>query len=157
MSKKVVPAIFLSIFILTLGLYAQDTGSAPSGNASGTWKISIQSRRGNEEGTLRIQQDGGKLTGSFAGPRGGSSDLSGSIQDNNVSFSVQMQGRRPGTLAFTGTINGDKMTGTFQRQGGEEQGGRGQGTRSWTATRQQGKSGESRPNQNQDDDYADGL
>lgn len=157
--KKLLPAILLSIFILTLGLYAQDSGGASSVNASGTWKISIQSRRGNQEGTLHIQQDGSKLSGTFEGPRGNSSDLTGSIQDNNVSFSIQMQGRRTVTLAFTGTMNGDNMTGTFQPQGGEEHGGgrHGQGSRSWTATRQQGKSGESRPNQNQDDDYADGL
>jgi len=64
------------------------------------------------------------------------------------------------TLAFTGTINGDKMTGTFQPQGGGGgRGGRagGQGDHSWSAVRQQGKSGRSEPAQNQDEDDEYGL
>jgi len=60
-----------------------------------------------------------------------------------VFFSVQVQGR-PLTLAFTGTIEGDKMSGTFQPQGGSGGGGGrggrggGQGNHTWSGTRQQG-------------------
>ena len=48
------------------------------------------------------------------------------------------------TLAFTGTIDGDKMRGTFQPQGGGggggSRGGRGggQGSHTWSGFRQQG-------------------
>jgi len=65
------------------------------------------------------------------------------------------------TLALTGTIDGDKMSGTFQPQGGG--GGRegrrgGQGNHSWNAVRQQGKSGaQGEPAQNQDEDDEYGL
>jgi len=65
---------------------------------------------------MQIQQDGSKLSGTFQ-DSSGSSRLTGSIARNSVSFSVQVQGR-PMTLAFTGTIDGDKMSGTFQPQGG---------------------------------------
>jgi hypothetical protein len=62
-----------------------------------------------------------------------------------------MQGRRTITLALTGAIDGDKMSGTLQPQGGERE------NRSWSAVRQQGKSGRSEPAQNQDEDDEYGL
>ncbi len=160
--RRAFPAILFLIFTLAVGLQAQDADSTQSANVSGNWQISWQGRRGSEKGTLHLQQDGDKLTGSFEGPRG-SSDLTGTVQGGNISFNVQMQGRRTMTLAFSGTLDGtSKMSGTIQHQGGEEgQGGGhhggGQGKHTWSATRQQGKSGETWPNQNQDDEYADGL
>jgi hypothetical protein len=48
------------------------------------------------------------------------------------------------TLAFTGTIDGDNMSGTFQPQGGGGGGGGrggrggGQGSHTWSGIRQQG-------------------
>jgi hypothetical protein len=81
----------------------------------------------------------------------GSSPLSGSVAGNNVSFSVQIQAR-PMTLAFTGTIDGDKMSGTFQPQGGRGGRGGGQGNHSWNGVRKQGNSGQSAPEQSQDED-----
>jgi hypothetical protein len=117
-------------------------------------------RDGSQQATIQIQQDGSKLSGTFQGPRG-SSRLTGSVSGNNVSFSVQMQGRRAITLAFTGTFDGDKMSGILQPQGGgggHEGRGDGQGDHSWNAVRQQGNSGrQSEPAQNQDEDDECGL
>jgi hypothetical protein len=65
-------------------------------------------------------------------------------------------------LAFAGTIDGDKMSGTVQAQGGS--GGRrggpggGQGNYSWNAVRQQGQSGrQSAAAQNLDEDDEYGI
>jgi hypothetical protein len=59
------------------------------------------------------------------------------------------------TLAFTGTIDGDKMSGTFRPQGGG--GGRGEHAggeedHSWTAVRQQGSGRQSHDESNPDED-----
>jgi hypothetical protein len=155
--RKVFPAIFVLVFSLALSLYAQQ--AALSANAAGTWQISWQSHRGHEQGTLHIQQEGGKLSGTLEASRS-SSGLTGTIQGNNIAFNVEMQGPHSFTLAFTGTLEGDKMSGTLQPNGGEaEEAGQqdSQGNHAWSATRQQGKSGRDSHTQNQDDDYADGF
>jgi hypothetical protein len=163
--KKQVAAIFLLILGAASGLWAQDAAQNSDQPASlaGTWQMSWQGRRGDEQGTLKIQQDGSKLSGSFDGPRG-SSALTGTVQGSQVSFNVQMKGRRTFTVVYTGTVDGDKMSGTIQRQNGEARGGdsgRGEGepqNRTWTATRQQSNPGsQSRPAQSQEDGEQDGL
>jgi hypothetical protein len=159
--KKWIPAVVLLLIVAVGGLWAQDAqanGDHPV-NVAGTWQMSWQGRRGNEQGTLKIQQDGSKLSGTFDGPRG-SSALSGSVQGNQVTFSVQMNGRRTVTLVYSGTLDGDKMSGAMQRQGGEGGGGRqgGRQNQSWSATRQQVAPGsQSRPDQDQDGGDQDGF
>src|SRR5271168_3310002 len=103
--------------------------------------MSWQGRDGAKQGTLQLQQDGSKLTGTLDGDRG-SVPVTGSVDGNDISFSTQSQGRRTFTLVYSGTVDGDKISGSFQPQGG--QGGAGGGghrggsqqNRSWTATRQ---------------------
>ncbi len=157
MIKRFYPIMFICLFAAPLVL-AQDSDSNNSqpANIGGAWQISWQGRDGSEQGTIQVQQDGSQLSGTFQDSRG-SSQLTGSVAGNNVSFSVQVQGRRTITLAFTGTVDGDKMSGTLQPQGGGGGGrgghGGGKGSRSWTGVRQQGKSGrQGEPEQNQDDD-----
>jgi hypothetical protein len=159
--KRLYPIVFVCLLAAPF-LLAQDSESNNSQptNIGGAWQLSWQGRDGSQQATIQIQQDGSKLSGTFQGPRG-SSPLTGSVDGNNVSFSVQMQGRRTMTLAFTGTIDGDKMSGTLQPQGGgggREGRGGGQGNHSWSAVRQQGNSGrQSEPAQNQDEDDEYGL
>jgi hypothetical protein len=132
--------VFLFLLILTFGLSA--VAADQPANVAGNWQLSWQGRQGAQQSTVQIQQDGSKLTGTMQGPRG-SAPLTGSIEGNNISFNVQFQGeRRNFTLAFSGTADADKMSGTFQPQGGGRgrRGGKGdegkQAGRSWTATRQ---------------------
>jgi hypothetical protein len=160
--KSLYAIVFISLLTAPL-LLAQDFQSNNSQPAtlSGAWQISWQGRGGEQQATIQFQQDGSKLSGTLE-DSGGSSQLTGSVAGNNVSFSVQVQGR-PMTLAFTGTIDGDKMSGTFQPQGGGGggggRGGRGgaQQNHSWSAVRQQGSGRQSEPEQNQDDDDEYGL
>lgn len=146
--RRAVFVVVPLLFVVALSAAQDSAGGGQAAAVSGLWQISWQGRRGNEQGTLHLQQDGSKLSGTFEGQRR-SSALTGSIQDKEVSFNVQMQGRRTMTLAFKGTLEGDKMSGTFQPQG--EGGGGGYGghgghrggneNHSWTATRQKGQSG----------------
>jgi hypothetical protein len=137
-------AIFFAFLLVAPLLLAQDSQSNNSqpANIGGAWQISWQARTGSQQATMQIQQDGSKLSGTFQ-DAGGSSPVTGSIAGKSVSFSVQVQGR-PMTLAFTGTIDGDNMSGTFQPQGGGGGGGGrggrggGQGSHTWSGIRQQG-------------------
>jgi hypothetical protein len=157
--KRLYAIVFVSLLTTPL-LHAQDSQSNNSqpANVAGAWQISWEGRGGEQKATIQFQQDGSALNGTFQDSRG-SSQLTGSVAGNNVSFSVQVQGR-PITLAFTGTIDGDKMSGTFQPQGGGGgRGGRGGGQQnhSWSGVRQQGSGRQSEPGQNQDDDDEYGL
>jgi hypothetical protein len=158
---NVIKRLYLIVFICLLAaplLLAQNSESnnSQSPNIGGAWQLSWDGRGGSQQATIQIQQDGSKLSGTFQGSQG-SSPLSGSVAGNNVSFSVQVQGRRTMTLAFTGTIDGDKMSGTFQPQGGgggSEGRGGGQGNHSWSGVRQQsGRQTEPEQNQDEDDEY----
>jgi len=164
MIKRLYPLLFSFLLAASL-LLAQDpqSNNSQAANIGGAWQISWQARNGSQQATMEIQQDGSKLSGTFQDSSGSSSSVSGSIAGNNVSFSVQIQGR-PMTLAFTGTIDGDKMSGTFQPQGGGGGGGGGrggrgggQGSHTWSGVRQQGSSGQSTPEQNQDEEDEYGL
>ena len=159
MIKRLYPIVFICLLSTPL-LLAQDSESNNSqpANIGGSWQISWQGRSGSQQATIQIQQDS-RLNGTFQDSGGSSSQLTGSVAGNNVSFSVRVQGR-PMTLAFIGTIDGDKMSGTFQPQGGGggrgERGG-GQGNHAWSGTRQQGSGRQSEPEQNQDEDDEYGL
>jgi hypothetical protein len=154
-SPLVYPLIFICLLAVPLLLPqdSQPNNSQPA-NIGGTWQLSWEGRGGSQQATIQIQQDGSALSGTFQDSRG-PSQLTGNIDGNKVSFSVQVQGHRTMTLAFTGTIDGDKMSGTFQPQGGgggREGRGGGQSNHSWSAVRQQGNSGhQSVPAKDQDD------
>lgn len=135
MVKRRFSLILLAGILLSLPALAADDQST---NVAGNWQISWQGRQGARQGTLQFQQNGTDLTGTFQGPRG-SAPLSGSLQGNDITFSVKMEGRgRSVTLAFKGTVDGDKMNGTIQPQGGggKRRGGEGGQGHTWTATRQ---------------------
>lgn len=140
MIKRLYPIAFTFLLATPLLLaQSSDSNNSRPADIGGAWQISWQGRGGSQQATMQIEQDGTKLSGTFQ-DSGGSSPVTGNIAGNNVSFSVQVQGR-PMTLAFTGTIDGDKMSGTFQPQGGSGgRGGRGggQGNHTWSGARRQG-------------------
>lgn len=90
-------------------------------NLSGDWRVSWAGAKGGQRDvTMQIRQDGNKLSGTLQGNRG-SAPLKGSLSGNQVSINVKTRKHK---ASFTGTVNGDKMSGTTE-----------QGA-SWTATRQ---------------------
>jgi hypothetical protein len=96
---------------------ASDTAA----NVAGTWTVSASGGAGTATQTLVIQQDGGKISGTFKGPRQ-SGPLEGTVTGNTIKFHVNA--RIP--LDYDGTVDGDSMKGTLSG------GGR---TGDWTATR----------------------
>lgn len=84
---------------------------AHSADVSGDWHVSWEVRMGTNPGTLHLQQNGTKLTGTFRDFHGLSS-LSGTVENNRISFDVQFQGKYPFTTRFTGTVSNGKIDGT---------------------------------------------
>ncbi len=77
----------------------------------GKWTGQIQGRNGPQTQTLMLKSDGGTLTGSVQGGRGGPVEISdGKIDGANVSFSVvrEFQGNKI-TQEFKGTVSGGEL------------------------------------------------
>lgn len=105
--------------------------AALGADIDGKWTVETQGRNGTQTVTLTLQSDGSNLTGSLAGGRGGSVEITeGKIDGANVSFKVVRAGRDGGTqtVAYSGTLAGDdlKLTARGGRGGGR---GRGRGGR----------------------------
>jgi len=95
----------------------------------GKWTVETQGRNGTQTLTLTLQSDGSNLTGSLAGGRGGSVEITeGKMDGANVTFKVVRAGRDGGTqtVTYSGTLSGDdlKLTAHGGRGGGR---GRGRG------------------------------
>jgi len=84
-------------------------------NVVGNWQVSWQARLGTEQATIVLKEDGARLSGTFRDAHH-SSSLTGAIEGKNISFEVEFQGSRPYTIAFKGTMEGDKISGTSQAQ-----------------------------------------
>lgn len=86
---------------------AQDSAAS---SAAGSWQLSFTDPQGTQrQATLQLQQDGLKISGTFQGQRG-SGSVAGTMQGNQVSLTVKGRGGRE--MSFSGTLEGNKMSGT---------------------------------------------
>jgi hypothetical protein len=77
----------------------------------GTWNISIETPIGTRQATLSLAASGGALTGTQSAD-GSTGDISdGKVDGNNVSWKIAITNPMPMTLEFSGTVNGDKISG----------------------------------------------
>lgn len=81
-------------------------------SVAGTWQIESQGQNGSMTQTLTLQQDGNSLKGTLSGRRG-ESPVEGSINGNDVHFTVKRQGRDGETMVieYTATVDGNSMKG----------------------------------------------
>jgi hypothetical protein len=102
-------------------------------DVTGDWEMTTESPRGERTQTIHIEQDGEKLTvtmqGGMRGGQGGEEiTAEGTIQGNKVEWSFTRNTPRGDfTTKYTGTVDGDTMTGEVDR--GER------GTGPWSAKR----------------------
>lgn len=81
----------------------------------GNWKITVQTPMGPQDSTLTLKSDGGKLTGTQVAPNGGSAEIEdGSLSGNDVSWNARITKPMPLTLEFSGTVDGDTMSGNVK-------------------------------------------
>jgi hypothetical protein len=80
--------------------------------ADGTWNLTMQTPMGERRSTLTLSTAGGALTGKQEA-EGNTTDIAdGSISGDTVSWKVAITNPMPLTLTFSGTVNGNSLTGT---------------------------------------------
>jgi len=81
-------------------------------SADGNWNLVVSTPMGDRQATLSVKTDGNALTGSQA-TGGNSADIfDGTVNGNEASWKVSITDPMPMTLEFTGTINGDAISGS---------------------------------------------
>ena len=101
-------------------------------DANGTWKWSSTFNNNTVESTLKLKQDGEKLTGTYTGRGNTESPVEeGTIKDNMVNFKVvrEINGNKF-TMKYSGTLSGDTIKGKISFDNSQFE------PRDWEAKRQ---------------------
>lgn len=98
-------------------------------DVTGIWNVTVEFGGGTGHPVFTFKQDGGKLTGRYAGAFG-AADVTGTIRGDEIQFSVTIAGQSVHEI-YAGTVDRDTMKGKFTLVG------MGEGT--FTGTRQSGK------------------
>lgn len=84
----------------------------------GTWKLVMNTPLGERKATLALQGAGGALTGKMTGEEGNTTDIfDGKANGDTVAFKAAIKSPMPLTLEFTGSVAGDKISGTVSASG----------------------------------------
>ena len=103
------------LLLLAAGMQAADL--------SGKWSGDVPGRGGDTTpATFNLQVDGKKLTGSMTGPQGELPLMEGKVSGSQVSFSTTIDaGGNSIKILYKGTLSGDQLKMTRQREGGSGQ------------------------------------
>jgi len=118
--------------IASIVVFAAVAFPALAEDATGTWKWTVTFNNNTREATLKLKQEGEKLTGTMLGRNNQETPIdSGTIKDDKVSFSVtrEFNGQKF-TQKYSGTLKGDSITGKVETEGGQVP------SRDWEAKRQ---------------------
>ena len=120
------------LMLLAVAVVAS-VGVVQAEDATGTWKWSATFNNNTVESTLKLKQEGEKLTGTYVGRNNTETPIEeGAIKDNMLSFKVtrEFNGNKF-TMKYSGKLSGDTITGktSFDRDGQSQD-------RDWEAKRQ---------------------
>jgi hypothetical protein len=77
----------------------------------GNWNLVMSTPMGERNATLNLKSSGGTLTGT-QGAEGNSTEIfDGTVSGDDVAWKVSITNPMPLTLAFTGTVAGDSISG----------------------------------------------
>jgi len=113
-----IKALVFALCVVALPLAARAQGSV-----DGKWAGEVPGGRGPQQVTLTLKADGGKLTGSMAGGRGGEIPIEeGTISNGMLKFKTKQMGRGGEvTLNWSGALKGDEIAFTRMQDGGQGQ------------------------------------
>jgi hypothetical protein len=81
-------------------------------SADGTWNLTMQTPIGERNSTLELKAAGAALSGKLTA-EGNSTDIyEGSTDGHALAWKADIKNPMPLTLAFTATLDGDKISGT---------------------------------------------
>ena len=110
--KLKIGLVAICVFVMASMAFAQNA-------VDGKWTAEITTQRGPQNMTLMLKADGGKLTGTVEGGRGGAIPIEeGTIQGNTIKFKQKQQGRGGEVvMMYTGTVKGDEIAFSRQAEG----------------------------------------
>lgn len=79
-------------------------------NVDGSWDCTVKSPLGDQKLTLAITSDGGTFSGTASGAMG-SSDVSGTVAGDTLTWQQQVSVPMPMSLDCTATVSGDSVSG----------------------------------------------
>jgi hypothetical protein len=80
-------------------------------DADGTWNITMDSPMGAQQATLTLVTDGNNLSGKLGGPQGEMSFEGGTVDGNNLSWTISIDQPMPMQIETTATVEGDSING----------------------------------------------
>lgn len=87
-------------------------------SADGTWKVAMKTPIGERKASLSLASAGASLTGTMTNDEGASTPIfDGKAGGNTLSFKVAIKNPMPLTLEFSGSVDGDKISGTVNASG----------------------------------------
>jgi hypothetical protein len=103
----------LAVAALVLGMVPLTRAQDQKSDVTGTWKWSQEGPGGQIEFTLKLKQDGEKVTGTITGFNGEESAIEdGKVKDGTISFKVTRDfGGRPFVTTYTGKLSGGTLKG----------------------------------------------
>ena len=81
-------------------------------SADGTWNLTMETPMGERRSTLTLSTAGGTLTGKQEAEGNTTEIAEGTVNGNNASWKVSITNPMPLTLTFSGTVDGNSMTGS---------------------------------------------
>jgi hypothetical protein len=83
-------------------------------SADGTWNITLNSPMGAQQATLTLATEGGSLSGSMAGPQGTQEFTGGTVDGNNLAWTIDMTQPMPMKLEVSAEVAGDEISGNVK-------------------------------------------
>jgi len=81
-------------------------------SADGSWNIAIETPMGTRQTTCSFKSAGGKLTGTQSEGGDSTEITDGTVNGDEVAWKVAIAKPMPMTLAFSGKIEGDNISGS---------------------------------------------
>lgn len=83
-------------------------------SANGTWKTTINTPMGAQNGTLTLTTDGAELSGTMSSPQGEMAIENGAVDGDTLTWKAAITSPMPMTLEFSASVDGDAITGTVK-------------------------------------------
>jgi hypothetical protein len=80
-------------------------------SADGTWNCTLDSPMGAQQMTLTLVTNGNELSGKLGGPQGEMEFTGGTVDGDNLSWSISIDQPMPMQIETTATIDGDNLNG----------------------------------------------
>jgi hypothetical protein len=93
----------------------KDAAPSAASAVDGTWALSVRAPQGNVAIQVTLRAEDGRITGTFSGDRGAGDIKSGTLDGNNVEFTISANAQNEAEASdwvFRGTLDGDSMSGT---------------------------------------------